>query len=730
MVDANEQFEASPIVEETYTDDSDVRERLIGTIQKMEGDDFQIINEAQIQSDIGQASSYFYKIFREDPGSSDASIAMLEHSIADILDGVNSAAEDKSAALLELETQIYDLLDPLLRQVAIERISQGFEEDPILKIDQDRGFNFSYQGRVISGQFSRGYEIEKLYIDENVIDITSPINVGTFSEFLTRFNKSVAQIAATDIPFLSPVHFETRNGYSFDFQVNGMTYVASPLDVLKFESFSTSREKYERLYDEFTRRRLALRITGQSGAVVDGIIEDGDMERFEKNCKSDDPLVPPENRATVRRLIEIVLELTQLRPDQYRILIDEEGNEIHESLLHSELNRTYYRGEEAVKSVGGGDGHGAIEIKNLIDPQSEIKGFGADFILRKIHDPSTGVSYFYDKNGVIKYAEIDEDLFKAISGADGTPLFSFKKMQELNPTFSEKDYLTQLVGAIKSTKDYYRFEALFFPSSEIENKDINTEFPESLILKIREYGRKICGINQLESEIESKYVSINIETEDWSKSDMPDITNFRKPLQELKKELEDLKRIMGKINPIFLKNSGLRNIYIFDNWEGPGTETRSRINVGGYSFGYGVIGFAGPITEGVFIHELLHCADFTNDIYDNEVWGLKAHGPTYKFLYGKSGAHAIETGKADGPRPSGFVSAYAKYGGVNEDQAETAEALFHNYKELMQWAAKEPPLARKVAMTIKFFEEKSGGYMNKRYFGDLAAGRVDNDYWN
>lgn len=290
---------------------------------------------------------------------------------------------------------------------------------------------------------------------------------------------------------------------------------------------------------------------------------------------------------------------------------------------------------------------------------------------------------------------------------------------------SPDEYLARLKSVINNSDKYYHFEAL---THWMQNyKDL-----KPLNDKMRLYGREICGIDELELKIESQY-GIQIESENYNEGAGFSAVKFS--LEALEHILNSLSRKFAVYPVEFIKRSGLKRIYIFDNWQEQYKD--KQIHSSGHA-GEGVISisFESDMFGGSFDHELLHCADYADGGIDgdNETWGKTVYGENHEDVYGKSGQEAIYREEVGLERPEGFSRAYGKFGGVNEDQATIADEMLRSadyYRDLLETATKEPKLLMKIEMTKMFYFKMSDGMMDSQFWQDFGDGKkIDDLYWN
>lgn len=300
---------------------------------------------------------------------------------------------------------------------------------------------------------------------------------------------------------------------------------------------------------------------------------------------------------------------------------------------------------------------------------------------------------------------------------DGKTIESYSSMKSSNPDLQEVDYVAMIIQATNTREKFLIFEENFL--SDYSNSSLSQES----IAEIRQHGKEITGIAQKEKALEERF-NIEIETEKLRRirtgSHLISISGLNILITNLEVEI-------NKYPPIFIKNSGLTHMYLLRDLELYNI-FGSPTHAGGLSFGT-KIAFD---SIGGFHHELLHCLDrykygLRDDNYD---WGSIAHGKYYANLYGVSGIQAINEKKKHGQRPRGFVSAYAKNGGIDEDQAATAENLMLNNSKILRAMQYEPELRKKAEMIRKLYFQASEGRMDARFWQDLEKGKkIDAHYW-
>lgn len=181
---------------------------------------------------------------------------------------------------------------------------------------------------------------------------------------------------------------------------------------------------------------------------------------------------------------------------------------------------------------------------------------------------------------------------------------------------------------------------------------------------------------------------------------------------------------LAKYPPFYIARSGIRTVYLFDQWR------YGNIRAAGFLIGDDAIGITGD--EEVLHHELWHVADaFLTLPDDNERWLRAKFGKAPPDgIESLSGLRALQQNLHLQERPFGYVSAYGKYAGVDEDQATTASMLLTDSPTLSTLMRKEPPLRSGVRYLQAFFAEQSEDRMDRTYWDDLSANMaITEKYW-
>lgn len=747
---------------------------LVKKIQETEGDDFFIIDEFKIQEDLRRA----YEIFeiKNQPGgglNEDPDFAAFSQDLHDLVADFDTLGRDKRHALHELEDEIYDLLDPILKEDAFKFLEESFDSvyDSILGsvnfAGGDYSFSFEYDGDVVAGSFNREYRVEVVEFGDRRVEFNPPCRPRDLEQVFTCFKHTLGKIVERDdiYPFLGDFPtFVCLDPMRYDFYIDiageRIMYLATPFDILRVDEQSDRRrqlhlQEYRRKEQEFKAGLTRFYpiwdsqfpqwsdMRGALSAVIYLMVDD--------DCNRCEQLLPERYRAAFLALVELAKYL-ETEKSLTRILYDDKhgGTEVEEvtSVGKEYETKFYYKNGGKFSKMLLSSAVIAI-VEN--DAPDDVVEYNSHLVVERVLKQDGEI--FYDSShkrplyGLKRSADTGNVLF--LVQPDGGYLYDFGTMKTKDPGLTTQDFFASWKEIIRTADDYYVFEEQFLTLNQVGIEDMRAAgerlklaFPENLQLMMRKYAKELIGVADLELSIEQKY-GVEIESDDWSMSGMSHLSNFRMELSVLRNVLNDLNESLGKIPTVALRRTGLKKIYVFQFWEGPGVRQESRQQAGGYAFGNGAIG----ISDGTaaFFHELRHCADEHEGgwVNDDTYWGVYAHGADYESIYGKSGVDAIDSGVDLNTRPKGFVSGYAKLGGIGEDQASMGDYLFRDYRLVMQYAEEEPELARKVEMEKHFWSWLSdpnggdlydptmvyNGDMNDQYWEDLADGKV-NDYWD
>ncbi len=235
---------------------------------------------------------------------------------------------------------------------------------------------------------------------------------------------------------------------------------------------------------------------------------------------------------------------------------------------------------------------------------------------------------------------------------------------------------------------------------------------------------QLKAIEALKNRIERKYsIRIRVFEVDSIKQRFDLVAAPYSP-RVIEKHLTALTEWLKKYPPWYVANCGLRTIYLFDRWQ------FGAVNATGFLIGDDAIGITGD--EEVLHHELWHVADVhLSPSDDNERWlRAKFGNAASDDALSLSGLGALQENLHLQERPFGYVSAYGKYAGVDEDQATTVAMLLSDPSTLAVLMRTEPPLRSSVRYVKAFFADRSENRMNETYWEDLFAGTTFTDrYW-
>ncbi|TSC59310.1 MAG: hypothetical protein Greene041662_578 [Candidatus Peregrinibacteria bacterium Greene0416_62] len=309
-------------------------------------------------------------------------------------------------------------------------------------------------------------------------------------------------------------------------------------------------------------------------------------------------------------------------------------------------------------------------------------------------------------------------------GRDGQRIASFEV--EKTRGISEAKYVEMVRASVTNADAYHTLEELFIDPSSGRS----IALPEQVLRGIREHGKKITGLDNVEAALEKDF-GISIETEVAALG--TEIKAAPHSLRSLAIEMPKLRRRLEVYPKEFLTVAKPQTIYLMQHWEN--LYKGEWLKAGGFSF-YGK-GIGVKDVDHAIDHELMHTAEYQVGglSLNNDEWARIAHGADYadKKVYGGKGQDAIASKERTSDRPIGFVTSYAKEGGIDEDQADTANWLIRSvssYDQVMRWAEQEPPLRAKVEMTKQFYRLHSQGLMDEQFWMDFSSGKTINaQYW-
>lgn len=177
--------------------------------------------------------------------------------------------------------------------------------------------------------------------------------------------------------------------------------------------------------------------------------------------------------------------------------------------------------------------------------------------------------------------------------------------------------------------------------------------------------------------------------------------------------------------PEYIHHIGLKTIAIFKGWE------QESVQTAGFLLDRSSIGI--EANPAVFHHELFHLADLNDGGIenDNTDWLRGKYGNNIPQQSSFDSLHAISKNLYGMERPLGFVNAYGKYGGVDEDQASVAEYLMFFPEHIRQWENQDHELSKSIHMMKEFFAVHSDGLIDDAFWHDQEKGvRISDNYWD
>ncbi|MFH0770715.1 MAG: hypothetical protein V1926_05065 [Candidatus Peregrinibacteria bacterium] len=309
-------------------------------------------------------------------------------------------------------------------------------------------------------------------------------------------------------------------------------------------------------------------------------------------------------------------------------------------------------------------------------------------------------------------------------GKEGVVLRSFGR-EGLSP----EAYLTKFERVVTTPDLFYTYEELFLDPTQPALANAPTG---NLLRSIRLWGKEVCGIADMEREIQTKH-GARVETENYDAGSSNRATHFS--IRALRDHMHMVKQRLDFYPPDFVRSMRLRNVFLFSNLK------RYHQNAWHGISGWGGDGASIAMNDDAptFDHELFHhISYFRNEDQLDQAWARAAHGEHYENVYGSSGIDAIARGVACGGRPQGFADRYGLAGGIAEDRAMVAEKLLSSpraCREILFWAKTERPLAIKVALMQAFYKQASGGLIDERFWADFTRSdqpggtAIDQTYW-
>lgn len=419
-----------------------------------------------------------------------------------------------------------------------------------------------------------------------------------------------------------------------------------------------------------------------------------------------------------RASYEKVLRFEENLPYEGGILLDERtGQKVEESVIYDNFSWTFLdENGNPARRTDYQDGIKTTETK--FTENGEKTEFVLIYKNEKVSLKTVGNNvYVYDEKGEapICFLEktFDGRLLKGeiISENGKEALGDFIVEKNKNPEITESEYLRRFKSIVTNAERYFIFEEVVL--------DKGQNFSEKLINEIRSYGKEITGTKDLMEKFYEKH-GIKIHGE-FSR----EVSTGMVTLKALIEGISQIDYLLEVYPPGFVRRH-VHEIYFGAELKAEGT-----VDIAGAAGIFGLL-LELPLKKGALYHEVHHCIDnvrfFDNDNY---AWGLGIYGEDYEKQYNSMTMKEFEQiEQSNDDRPEGFPSLYAKLRGMDEDQADIAEALLTGDRSILKASRKEPVLKRKLDIMRKRYLEYSGGKMDLKFWNDLLSGRkIDDEYW-
>ncbi len=363
------------------------------------------------------------------------------------------------------------------------------------------------------------------------------------------------------------------------------------------------------------------------------------------------------------------------------------------------------------KKKGGSSNDSTYDISYSIESgmkEREIRDFPDGRTISKDFYPVERTSGRYGDSSGLGWLEMH-----------GVKMKTFALLEKENPDLTEEDYVKQVKDKIKTKEQYFAFENFFQ-----EDKGLS----EYAVLDIRNHGKEVTGIADQERQFEERYrVELDFDIEFNNPNHYIRCSRFS--LNVIEEKIVQLSAMIEKYPPVFLKNSGLKEIYLFSNWQIKNSDGKWEGDIPAFHSNNKVA------VDNVFVgfdHELLHCVDLSYGGMqdDNEEWGKSVYGENYEKFYGKDVREKVRSGLLAGERVKGFAWDYG-IEEIDEDQATIMGAIMKVDKDVLNDIPVDPVLEKKVKMAKEFYYIVSEGRMDPKFWIDFMRGRekIDYKYW-
>lgn len=343
---------------------------------------------------------------------------------------------------------------------------------------------------------------------------------------------------------------------------------------------------------------------------------------------------------------------------------------------------------------------------------------------QSIEDPLKKESSILDSYFQPTGEDVDLDLFDCL-GAVKSPSAGFRDLKDYLSAFGNQtgeslcsqDPL-EFLKTFLTRENFSDFEQKFM-DSRLAGKNI---FPEDLLLKLRQHGRELFGLDAVEKELETKF-GLEIESENFSDFSK-NYVHHREPVSRLVGRLKSLGKELSSYPRELLAATRLRQIALCAQLDVKNSRGE-------------IIHYAGYAQETYFVytgdhsnfqHEFFHCLDYADGLSEDDVfYALGSHGPDYD-------AQSLTDNLAHVPR--GFLTRYgvdkaSEQGTFTEDQADVPMWLTGGfYRQAMETGKKDPVIAAKILAIKRVYYAKSNALMDERYWQDIERGvQPDEAYW-
>lgn len=367
-----------------------------------------------------------------------------------------------------------------------------------------------------------------------------------------------------------------------------------------------------------------------------------------------------------------------------------------------------------------------------------VSGFGLDHEMIKINwcsdaekirdnkvpsvEKSSVLDSYFPPNA---QEDVDLDLFECLGVVDSSPA-GFRDLKDYLSAFGNHSGESLCSGnpflflkTVLTRENFAAFEQKFL-DTRLAKTNV---FPEDLLLKLRQHGRGLFGVDVLEKKLKKKF-GLEIETENFS-AFSKNYKHHRVPVSQLGGRLKSLDKKFASYPREIFTSAKLRRIGLCSQLDVKSSQDDVTHNAGYALENYFV--FVDDMTT--FHHELFHCLDFVDGLSEDDVfYASSTHGQAYDSQW-------LQDKTNYGLHP-GFLTYYGvaeadKTGLFTEDQADVAMWLTGGLYQRAMYAGKmDPIIAAKISAIKRVYHAKSNGLMDEKYWRDIEHGLVPDDaYW-